>query len=75
MSKLFIVKIQRAVAYNHPGGAILVYNKDHSVMWEEEETPAMLKLMGSRHKAFYWAEIIDTKLAIHPERPARDPEW
>ena len=75
-SKPFIVKIQRSLATSGDTPSILIYNKDRSVMWEEPESPAMKRLMGSRMKVFYWATIDAAGgLAISAIHPARDPGW
>lgn len=72
---LFIVKIQRAVATTHPGGSILVYNEDRSVMWEQEETPDMVALIHGQLKRYFWATIIGTELAIMNDKPAPEQDW
>jgi hypothetical protein len=73
--KEFIVKVQKAVATSSPGGSILIYNQDRSIMWEQEETPAFTKMMGNSHKKFFWAELVGSQLHVMGERPARDPGW
>lgn len=53
-----IVKVQISVGSSDGKKHMLIYNKDKSVMYEDEATDQVLKLMNGRPKLFFEAEVI-----------------
>lgn len=62
-----IIKIQMSLMTNAGRPQALMYNKDRSALLEIEATKDIQHLMHGRPKAFFHAEIVDTKFVISHE--------
>lgn len=69
----FIVKLQVSLYHSAPGvRSLLVYNEDHSIYYEGEVTLEVLDKMKDQPKAYFWAWMEGTKLALGEAAPPQD---
>lgn len=65
-----IVKVQASLASSDGTSHCLIYDKSRDVMYETsdpEETKPILALLKGRPKAYFNAEIVNTRIQIHEE--------
>jgi hypothetical protein len=68
--EIMIVKIQASLASSDGVKSCLIYDKSRDVMYETsdpKETKPLLKLLKGRDKAYFNAEIVNTKIEVHEE--------
>jgi hypothetical protein len=69
-----IVKVQVSLATSLPNQRVLVYNKDRSIMYENDVTDDVLELLGDRPKAYFKAHLDKYKKLVLDEQ-AEDQDW
>lgn len=62
-----IVKVQVSTNSSDDNKYMLIYNNQKTVVHKAPLSEEISKLMGSRKKAYFNAEIIDTEIAIKHE--------
>ena len=65
-----IVKIQQSLFHSEGETSVLIYDESREHMYETSdptETGPILELLGEREKAYFNAEIVDTRFAIDDE--------
>lgn len=62
-----IVKVQISLASSDNKKQMLVYNKSRNVMYEDAASPEILKLIRNRPKAYFNAEVVNTKIVLDDE--------
>jgi hypothetical protein len=71
---VFVVKVQRPVATNMPGGGLaMIYNRDRSVETLMPMSADLLEAMGDEYKQFWYAYFRGT--VLHLDRQAPWQEW
>lgn len=73
----FIVKVQVSRYTTERKRQVLIYNKDKSVHWMGDASKDVLREMKKRDKAFFYAEIVKTKIEIKVNRGEEAPwqDW
>jgi hypothetical protein len=74
MSKRFIVKVRISLFSNTKYSQVLVYNKDKTVWDQFDATEAVVKAVGAKKKAYFWATI-DSKKMLNLLGKAPWQEW
>lgn len=73
-----IVKIQQSLSSTSPNRSCLIYDRSRRVFYEtdqEDETAPLIKLLGDRPKAYFFAEISkEGKIEVKKEAPTQT-EW
>lgn len=67
-----IVKVQLSLSTTESSRQVLIYNEDHSVVYRGDAPRKLVRIMGQRPKAFFYAEI-DGKNIDLDTRSARPP--
>lgn len=71
-----IVKIQQSLFNSEGNKSILVYDESKEFMYQTdnpEEVNPIVELLGDRSKAYFNAEIVDTRFQIDIE--VEEPGW
>ena len=71
--KPFIIKVQVSLSTTHQKPQILAYNRARTLEWTGDCAEDVLKLLGDKKKAFFWATIQDGEFMI--DRPCEDQDW
>lgn len=69
-----IVKVQISIATSLPRRRLLIYNEDRSIMYEDDATDEVIKLVGDYPKAYFKAHLDKQKKIVLDER-AGDQDW
>jgi hypothetical protein len=70
-----IVKIQQSLFSSDGVTSVMVYdeNRDYHYMTsKKKEVEPIIKLLGKRPKAYFEAELVNTRLQIGAEAPEQD---
>lgn len=67
-----IVKVQLSLFTNERVRQVVVYNEDRSIEFMFDAPKDVLKLMGERPKAFFYATLNDGTLGLDEEAPWQD---
>jgi hypothetical protein len=65
-----IVKIQ--MPQNIQSNLLLIYNKDRTIMFQEEVTQAIIDIMKGQPKAFFHADLVDGNLVLRDSADWQD---
>ena len=70
-----IVKVQASMASSDGGKHCLIYDKTKDVYYqtsEPEEVKPLLEVLKNRPKAYFKAEVVDTKIQLREEVKAQN---
>ncbi|MEK6880731.1 MAG: hypothetical protein AABY22_14025 [Nanoarchaeota archaeon] len=67
-----IFKVQQSITTNRKKQQVLIYNKDKSIMWEGDMPKDVKKALGDRLKAYFYGELIRTKINVNPNYEYED---
>lgn len=64
-----IIKIQQSLNSSDKEKHVLIYDKNKKYIYEanKQEVPPLLELLGKRPKAYFEAELVNTKFEVHKE--------
>jgi hypothetical protein len=71
--KSFIVKVQLSLGSTEPNRQMLLYNEDHSVIWQADAPKNIIEAMDGKPKAFFNATLKGT--IIHLGTKAQRQDW
>lgn len=71
MTKTVIVKVQIALFSGKPD--MLIYDKNHSLMFKSQATDEVMELMAGDYKQFFYAQLSEGNLVLKGVAPQQ--EW